>query len=70
MSRTFHHGERRARVRGARHKDPNLRKLARALIDLAQAQAEAEAEALHKEPTGKLIELRPTKSVTPKKDAA
>jgi hypothetical protein len=70
MSRTFHHGERRARVRGARHKDPNLRKLARALIDLAQSQAEAEAEALHKQQVGKVVELLPAKSAAPKKDAA
>ena len=70
MSRTFHHGERRARVRGARHNDPNLRKLARALIDLAQRQAEAEAEAQHKQPNGKVVELRPAKSAGTQKDAA
>ena len=45
MSRTFHHGERRIRVRGIRNSPPDLRRLARALIELAQAQAEAEAEA-------------------------
>jgi hypothetical protein len=50
MSKTFHHGERRhgqrqIRVHGTRHESPDLRKLARALIGLAQAQAEAEAEA-------------------------
>jgi hypothetical protein len=70
MSRTFHHGERRVRVREAQRKDPNLRKLARALIDLAQSQAEAEAEALHKQQVGKVVELRPDKSAGPKKDAA
>lgn len=70
MSRTFHHGERRARVRAARRNDPNLRKLARALIDLAQAQAEAEAAALHEPQVGKLVELRPTGSAAPRKDAA
>ena len=70
MSRTFHHGERRDRVRAARHNDPNLRKLARALIDLAQSQAEAEAEALHTRQVGEVVELRPTKSAAPKKDAA
>ena len=48
MSRTFHHGDRRIRVRGVRNGEPDLRKLARALIDLAQAQAEAEAEKQHK----------------------
>ena len=70
MSRTFHHGERRDRARAARHKDANLRKLARALIDLAQSQAEAEAEALHKQRIDNVVELRPTKSAAPKKDAA
>jgi hypothetical protein len=48
MSRTYHHGERRLRVRGIRQDPTDLRRLARALIDLAQAQAEAEAEAEHK----------------------
>jgi hypothetical protein len=45
MTRTFHHGERRIRVRAIRNSPPDLRRLARALIDLAQAQAEAEAAA-------------------------
>jgi hypothetical protein len=45
MSRTFHHGERRIRVRGIKRDPTDLRRLARALIELAQAQAEAEAEA-------------------------
>jgi hypothetical protein len=46
MSRTYHHGDRRIRVRGVR-RPTDLRRLARALIDLEyqQAQAEAEAEA-------------------------
>ena len=47
MSRTFHHGERRIRVRGIKRDPTDLRRLARALIELAQAQAEAEAEAAH-----------------------
>jgi len=47
MSRTYHHGERRLRVRGIRQDPTDLRRLARALIDLGQAQAEAEAEAEH-----------------------
>lgn len=47
MSRTFHHGDRRIRVRGMRRKEPDLRKLARALIDLAHAQAEVDARAEH-----------------------
>jgi hypothetical protein len=50
LSRTFHHqrGERRIRVRGIRKDPPDLRRLARALIELAQLQAETEAEAEHK----------------------
>ena len=47
MSRTYRRGERRIRVRGIRRKNPDLRKLARALIELAQAQAEAEAQGEH-----------------------
>ena len=47
MSRTYHRGERRIRVRGIRRRDPDLRKLGRALIELAQAQAEADALAEH-----------------------
>lgn len=45
MSRTYHHGERRLRVRGIRQDPTDLRRLSRALLDLAQAQTEAEAEA-------------------------
>jgi hypothetical protein len=48
MSRTFHHGERRIRVRGVRREPPDLRRLARALIELAQMEAEANAEAEHR----------------------
>lgn len=47
MSRTFHHGDRRIRVHGIRREQPDLRRLARALIDLAQAEAEAAAQAEH-----------------------
>jgi hypothetical protein len=49
MSRTYHHGkDRRIRVRGVR-RPTDLKRLARALIELEyqQAQAEAEAEAEH-----------------------
>lgn len=70
MSRTYHHGERRIRVRGIRRKSPDLSKLARALIDLAQAQAETEAEEQHKAQPGKVVELRPNKPAGPEKDAA
>jgi hypothetical protein len=44
MSRTFHHGERKIRVRSIRKDPPDLRRLARALIALVEAEAEAEAE--------------------------
>lgn len=70
MSRTFHHGERRIRVRGIRRTDPDLRKLARALIDLAQAETEAEAEQQHREPSANVVELHPERPAGPEKDAA
>lgn len=72
MSRTFHHGERRIRVRGIRRENPDLSKLARALLELAQAQAEADAEAEHQKTkkAGKVVELRPKKPASPEKDAA
>jgi hypothetical protein len=47
MSRTYRRGERRIRVRGIRRKNPDIPKLARALIELAQVQLEAEAQAEH-----------------------
>ena len=47
MSRTFHHGERRIRVRAIRRERPDLVKLGRALIELARAQAEVEAVQAH-----------------------
>ena len=49
MSKTFHHGERRLRIRSVRKNPPDLRRLSRALIELARAQAEAEAEATHQD---------------------
>jgi hypothetical protein len=55
MSRTYHHGkDRRIRVRGIR-RPIDVRRLARALIELEyqQAQAEAEAEAHQKEAKAK-----------------
>ncbi len=51
MSRTYHHGkDRKIRVRGIR-RPTDLRRLARALVELEyqQAQAEAEAEAEHEQ---------------------
>ena len=65
MSRTFHHGDRRIRIRGVRRERPDLPKLARALIDIALAQAEAEAQAEH-ETRAKKNRKRPQ----PKRDAA
>lgn len=73
MSRTFHHGDRRIRVRGIRRNDPDLRKLARALIDLVQAEAEAEAEQQHHSRPDNVVELRPSRKrqpADPEKDAA
>jgi hypothetical protein len=52
MSRTFHHSERRIRVRAVRKDPSDLRRLARALIELAKLQAEAEAEVEHERKTG------------------
>jgi hypothetical protein len=51
MSRTYHHGkgkERKIRVRGIR-RPTDLKRLARALIELEAAQAEADAEAEHRQ---------------------
>ena len=44
-SRRTHKPERRISVRGVRRSQPDVRKLARALIALAMAQAEADAQA-------------------------
>ena len=51
MSRTYHHGKgRRIRVRGVKRQPTDLRRLARALIELeyGRAQADADAEAEHR----------------------
>ncbi len=45
MSRTYRGDERRMRVQGVRKEPVDLRRLARALIALAQTQAEADAQA-------------------------
>jgi hypothetical protein len=45
MSRTYHHGERRIRVRSIRKENPDAKKIARALIAYARAEAEKEAQA-------------------------
>jgi hypothetical protein len=44
VSRTFHHGERRIRVKAVRRDQPDLKRMSRALIELAKAQAEADAQ--------------------------
>jgi hypothetical protein len=50
MSRTYHHGERKIRVRGVR-RPTDVRRLAKALIELEyqSAQAEAQAAAEHEQ---------------------
>lgn len=45
--------ERRLTVRAVQRAQPDLSKLARALIELAQAQVEAEAQAEHETPKRK-----------------
>jgi hypothetical protein len=73
MSRTFHHGERRISVHGVRRDSPDLRRIARALIDLAQAQAEAEAQAANpapREDVSKIAAAERERGVRPRKDAA
>lgn len=47
MSRTYHQGDRKIRVRGIR-RPTDLKRLARTLIELEAARAEAEAEAEHR----------------------
>jgi hypothetical protein len=40
--------ERKLRIRSVRREPPDTRRIARALMELAQAQAEADAEAVHR----------------------
>ncbi len=47
MSKKKRHQERRLRAGGVRHDPPDLKKLAGALIALAQAQAETDAATEH-----------------------
>ena len=56
MSKTYRHDEHRLRVRGLRHEQPDLRGLARVLIEFAQAEAEAAATAEHQNGTTKTEE--------------
>jgi len=70
MSKKYDHRQRRIRVRAVRRGEPDLRKLARALLDLAVAQAEADAERQHLAHPPKVVELRPPTPPGPEKDAA
>ena len=54
MSRTYHHGERRIRVKGVRRDQPDMKRLSRALIELAKAQAEADAQRVKSDSSGRL----------------
>jgi hypothetical protein len=69
MSRTYHDGERRLRVRGVRRRPTDLRRLALALIELAQAQAEAEAQAEQEKRNAKERKDAPSNS-RPRREAA
>lgn len=60
MSRTYHHGERRLRVKAIRRDPPDLKHMSRALLELAKAQAEADAQAMDVE--SKDRETSPTSS--------
>jgi hypothetical protein len=52
MSRTYHHGKKRdkikIRVHAVRRKKPDFKRLSRALIELAEAELEKEAECEHR----------------------
>lgn len=71
MSRTFRRGERHIRARGIKQDPPDLRRLARALIALAEAQAEADAEAeTRRARTNTRSKAKPRRSTSDRKDAA
>lgn len=74
MSRTFHDGSRRIRVRGIRRKQPDLRKLGLALLDIVQAEAERQTAEEHQRrltETNNVVELHPRKKIDgPERDAA
>jgi hypothetical protein len=73
MSRTFHDGSRRIRVRGIRRKQPDLRKLGLALLDIVQAEAERQAAEEHqrRHDETNVVELRPRRKIDgPERDAA
>jgi len=59
MSRTHRHNdERQIRIRGVRKDPPDVRRIAKALIELARAEAEQKAQAEHR----KSKKARPNKS--------
>lgn len=71
MSRSFRRGERHIRARGIKQDPPDLRRLARALIALAEAQAEADAQAQSRHPaTSNGSETKRGRAATGRKDAA
>jgi hypothetical protein len=68
MSRTYHHGERRVRVKGIRRDPPDMKRMSRALIELGKAQAETEAQAVDTDqPRNPKPDDVATSSATPKK---
>ena len=62
--------ERRLSVRGVRRDPPDLKKLARALIELAQAQAEVEARSEHEATINGLPGISMNDDQTPSQEAA
>ena len=72
MSRTFRRGLDGGddiRVRAIRKDPPDLRRLARALIELAQLQEEAEAEKQHKKQKSRNQKVRPDSNVATRNQA-
>jgi hypothetical protein len=63
MSKTFHHGERRIRVRGET-KDLDARRAARIFIDLANAKAEVDAMRQHEAARARRAAARRSRPVT------
>lgn len=73
MSRTFHDGSRRIRVRGVRRAEPDLRKLGLALLAIVEAEAERQHQNKEQDcNTTEVVELRPKSQAPdrPEKDAA
>lgn len=60
--------KRNIRVRGVRREEPDLRKLSRALIALAQAQLEVDAESSHRRPR-KSSDRKPVANDQPTKES-